>query len=373
MTNIYTYNRVTDHFDIDNECNTLCVCSFNGKLYTGTNSAYQTGCYPRVYESSDNGLSWDLVKTFSTFEGGFIPTMAEFDGKLFVAIETIGTNTGVVYKYDGSIWTEAASAYLGGALYNPYGLNSMTVYDGRLYVATAGSDEVPAGTWSLCYSSADGSTWTVEKRESDGFSWNACGLKVYDGDLYLLTADGGGDMGPAIYKKSGGTWDSGHFFAIDTYPNNMAVFGGMLFYFSTGDFDPLSESNPAHIYIYDGSTWSLVNLDYLTGYGEMLFTTPEYLCHTCTEGYWSGSEEEGWEWIQNNSLHFSTDGVNWSASEIYGVAPSNVIAINTSLTVGNRTFLGMNGEGGVLAEVMYMELPSPPAGPTGNILFGLGL
>ncbi len=105
----------------------------------------------------------------------------------------------------------------------PWGL---CVYDGKLYVACGGSNDVYV---------FDGSTW-IKSGDVGTYPWGLC---VYDGKLYVSCA-----VSNDVYVYDGANWvKSGD---VGTWPDGLCVYDGKLYVACGGSDD---------VYVFDGSTW----------------------------------------------------------------------------------------------------------------------
>ncbi len=202
-----------------------------------------------IFEVSGNGSSWSKSGDVGSNPYG----LAVYDGKLYVA--NYGSDD--VYVYDGSSWSKSGDVGDG-----PSGL---AVYDGKLYVANYGSDDVyvydgtswsksgDVGSGPLGLAVYDGKLYVANSDSNDvyvfnGTSWNKSGdvgngpygLAVYDGKLYVANY-----ISDDVYVFNGTSWSTTG--SVGDNPNGMAVYEGKLY---------VANSDSDDVYVYDGSSWS---------------------------------------------------------------------------------------------------------------------
>ena len=191
---------------------------YDNRLYAGT----MLDNPPKLYYcngSAENPADWHIDTGFSTilnFSGAFgsIDSFAVYNGKMHVA----SGNT--VYCFDGTSWSVALSYEYA------YAFLDMQVYDGKLYLATRDLNRIPLYMGGTGFSGTlieyDGENWTTIL----GHDYWAYSLEVYDGKLYVGTAN-------RIYTYDGTAWDvsfhaeNGAFYAISMVTYDDKIYVGM--------------------------------------------------------------------------------------------------------------------------------------------------
>ncbi len=211
--------------------------------------------------SAPASASWIVSYDSPATEFG-INSLAVYNGKLYAGA------TYTIYVYDGNSWS--TSYFIGTAA----GINAMEVYNGKLYAGTAYSGNI------YVY---DGTSWNLSYSTPGGANINA--LTVHNSKLYA----GSGPYGHAYTYMFNGTvwttWPSGNIGSLASYngklysltnddakiwysicdglsctwltydaPGNtgrLAVYNNKL-YAGTGTGD----SNSAIMYVYDGNLWN---------------------------------------------------------------------------------------------------------------------
>jgi hypothetical protein len=179
---LYYYNGASFRliFEVPAYVKTLGV--YNNTLYAGTFLDRP----PKLYYCDgavENPSNWHMDTGFSeilNFSGPFgcIDSFAEYDGKLYL------TSGGAVFCYDETGWS-TVKTYV-----DVYGFSSMTVYNGKLYLATRDQ-----GWRKPMY--LGGSGFSGRVIEFDGENWTTIldhdywiySLQTYDNKLYAGTAN----------------------------------------------------------------------------------------------------------------------------------------------------------------------------------------
>lgn len=152
------------------------MASYNGKLFlaykgSGTDNIYTTISY-------DNGQSWSQEYRIASHRSKRSPTLSVFNGKLYVAFTGVSSKQiYVASSTNGTSWSSATN--LGSKSSNPPFLAS---HKGRIYVAYKGSS-----TNNLYIrSSSNGTSWNSEY-EIGSYCRSDRGpaLASYAGDLFL--------------------------------------------------------------------------------------------------------------------------------------------------------------------------------------------
>ena len=180
------------------------LVEFNGYLYAGTRNDIEGAHVFRKYPSQPwemvvggNGNSYGGANSASGFGSGTgnpvnerIFASAVFNGYLYFGVKHPDTSTSPARLWrsaDGINWYQVGGDGFG----NPdnYGIDSMLVYNNKLYVGTMNPN-----TGAELWSSNDGSTWTLVS--GDGFGNPVVNQKirsmvVHNSSLYLGTGNGG--------------------------------------------------------------------------------------------------------------------------------------------------------------------------------------
>ncbi|MBW1691920.1 MAG: right-handed parallel beta-helix repeat-containing protein, partial [Deltaproteobacteria bacterium] len=225
-----------------------------------------------------------------------VNSMAVYDGKLYVG--TYNPTTGAeVWEYNGSTWTNITETPPWSS--SNYAADSMAEYNSALYVATAND----SGSEVWIY----GSSWAPVATD-----WNSSNVRVYtmaeyDGKLYMGTANSG--TGAEVWNYDGANWSQE---IIDWASSNYAVrsmaeYGGKL-YVGT------ENSSGAEVWKYNGSTWTNVTetLPWSSS-STAAAGMAEYLGKLYVATYNASTGTEVWEygsgWSQTNTGGFG-DPVN---------------------------------------------------------------
>jgi len=191
---------------------------YNSTLYAGT----FLDDSPRLYYCSGpvgNSSNWYIDSGFAAvlnFSGAFgsIDSMAVYDGKMYVA------SGKTVYCFDGSGWSVALSYEYA------YAFLDMQVCNGKLYLATRDLNRMPLYLGGTGFSGTlieyDGENWTTIL----GHDYWIYSLEVYDDKLYVGTAN-------RICTFNGTDWDvsfysgEGAFYAISMITYDGKIYAGM--------------------------------------------------------------------------------------------------------------------------------------------------
>jgi hypothetical protein len=152
--------------------------AFNGRLYAG-------GASSAVVYSSTDGFTWAAV--LSEPGEGYIGSIAAFNGKVFVGTSPSGK---IDASADGVNWT---STTLGGG----NGVESLAVYNGRLYAGASANHAVSGEI----YSTADGQTWTTSLNA--GVLQIIQAMTAFNGKLYASS-----DNSEIYMTTDGSNWSA---------------------------------------------------------------------------------------------------------------------------------------------------------------------
>jgi parallel beta-helix repeat protein len=145
-------------------------------------------CGGKVYSS--NGTGWSIAKSYDDVYG--FPDMTVYNGKLYLATRDQGWRkplyqggtgfSGRVIEYDGASWTTV--------LDHDYWVYSLEVYDGKLYAGTANKILTYNGTdWETSFNATEGAYYAIS-------------LITYDGKIYAGMGNGYIFADPAPPKAS---------------------------------------------------------------------------------------------------------------------------------------------------------------------------
>ncbi|MBI2008846.1 hypothetical protein HYS84_00355 [Candidatus Saccharibacteria bacterium] len=242
---------------------------YNGSLYVGTDKTNAAEVY-----RYDGGTTWTKVSqaTAGTIASGGtasidgINTMTIYNGSLYVG--TLEASAAEVYRYDGgTTWTKVSQATAGTIASGGTALidrvHGMTVHNGSLYINTQKTNAAEV------YRYDGGTTWTKVSQATAGTiasggtaSINSAHTAaVHNGSLYIGTQKtgaaevyryDGGTTWTKVSQATAGTIASGGTASIDQI-HGMAVHNGSL-YVGT------EKANAAEVYRYDGgTTWTKVS------------------------------------------------------------------------------------------------------------------
>jgi len=221
---------------------------YDNRLHAGT----MLDNPPKLYYcngSAENPADWHIDTGFSTtlnFSGAFgsIDSHAVYNGKKYVA----SGNT--VYCFDGTGWSMALSYEYA------YAFLDMQVYNGKLYLATRDLNRIPLYTGGTGFSGTlieyDGENWTTVL----GHDYWIYSLEVYDGKLYVGTAN-------RIYTYNGTAWDvsfyaeDGAFYAISMIAYDGKIYAGMGNGYIFADPAP-AKANPETIVVPEFSSTAIL-------------------------------------------------------------------------------------------------------------------
>lgn len=331
--------------------------TWNGKLYVGLSSTTTTTALVYEYDGTNavrvggEGLkgSWAI----NSYRG--VPSMTTYKGELYVGLN--GTNSdGEVWKYNGSTWTKVGGDSVNSSWSTAYdSISSMAVIGGELVIG--------GGTNGVGYGSVwrwNGSTWTLAGSAGVGGAWasarNIASMAVYKNELYvgveLLNSPGFG----AVFKWNGGTswtqvggganlngsWTGSNSDAVPT----LAVYDGGL-YAGVAELGTLNSS----AWKYDGTSWTKVGGGGLNGsWQDGTYNRPSSMAIYNGELYMgSGTTTPG------NGDVWRYNGTTWSQSAGDGLnsswAGGTVEVVNTLSVYKGKLYAGTGNSGNVDANV----------------------
>lgn len=182
------------------------LATVNGMLYAGVGSTgnngevwkYESGSWLKIGGGGTNG-SWNNVFRYIT-------SMAVYDGQLVIGGTGSTTASAEVWKWDGSVWSKIGGDGVSSSWNTTTYLevNALSSYQGVLYAGVGGS--VGDGElWRF-----DGAIWTKVGGDGVGSSWDGTThrrvntITAYNGDLYVGTAGSAADGD--IWKYDGTNW-----------------------------------------------------------------------------------------------------------------------------------------------------------------------
>jgi hypothetical protein len=131
------------------ESPTLAV--FNGRLYM----AWRGVGDQNLYWASFDGTSWAPQQRLDTASSSIGPTLAAINGKLWMAWKGYATDSHIYYSsFDGTRWAPQAAVPGVSTSYGP----ALTVYNNRLFMTWKGLGADPHIHWT----SSDGTSWAPQ-------------------------------------------------------------------------------------------------------------------------------------------------------------------------------------------------------------------
>lgn len=308
MVWVYTeVGGVTPPNNNDRSVRPLAV--YNDKLYAGvgtTSGSGGTTYNVRVYESSD-GDNWSLNNEWALANwGGVMQTMLVWDDGtngecLYAGFSKYNIGPSELWRYNGSTWTRVDDNGSFGYL---YAAGLRLLYD----IQDLGTELYAAG-YSLSYnkvawkSTDGGEQWTVDLEVADMHS--GYDLIEFNGALYAVTSNRTSPQKTRIYKKSGGSWDSGTILD-NTSVSSTATFvshGSKLFLVTRS-------STVGKVRVYsteDGNSW--------TDVGDVCDINPNQILAFSSGGFFFiNTTDDG----SDRRLVISTDAQTWPMTEVYG-------------------------------------------------------
>lgn len=319
---ISSWHFTNTGFNITQDVDVASICVYGSKIYAGTNHR-TASYYSKIYESTD-GITWTLNHTFNDKAGNpgddQIISMCVFDGNLYVLRSW--TLQAWLYSYDGGTWSSAINLTT-SMLTSPCQL----ITDGtKLYAC--GTNGLRKNVWSA--TDPEG-VWAVELTTTSNLA-NVQTIVKFGSDLfasgYYITLLNG----IYIYRKTGGSWDSGTQFINSGYVSDGCVFKNKLYFIGN------DKSNPSFIYLYtwDGASWTTTHLSsiYSGTYPSIFVNAGNYL------EFQAPNTTVGGFTIYN--LYHSPDGVDFSSTEPYGTSEytNPPIMVRAHTNFQTRTLLG---------------------------------
>jgi hypothetical protein len=137
-----------------------CMAIYQGNLYAGHSNLAASPAYAKINvfplpggTTVASGASVSLTATGSgAASGNGFVSMAIFQGKLYASFLNFGVES-LVYKFDGTTWTQAFTITLG----TKAPLNLHVDSDGDILYAFGTTSAVATPAW---YTTPDGVTWT---------------------------------------------------------------------------------------------------------------------------------------------------------------------------------------------------------------------
>jgi hypothetical protein len=267
----------------------------------------------------------------------FINSLAVYDGKLYA-----GTCcASAIYVFDGTSWSLSFTAD------NADGhVHGLAVYKGKLYAGTNYYEAFQNRGRIYVY---DGTNWSVSKDYSPANDiHHVFSFATYNGQLYAGTGDYG-----KVLVFDGTTWtDMGVSLAGDLY--NMVVYNGKLY----TAYD--------NVYVYDGTSWLTsqpsLGIVSLAVYNGKLYAgnSPTGIIYVYDGTTWAVSENTDQITIRslavfNNKLYAGTepngllyvyDGTSWTVSHDFAEASISAFSeYNNSLYIGTNPISGISTDG----------------------------
>jgi hypothetical protein len=234
--------------------NSPSLAVFNGKLYMAWKGS---GSDEHMYYNYFDGTNWSPEQQVS---GATVvpatsarPSLAVFNGKLYMAWEGSGSDYHIYYNYfNGTHWT--SQTRVEGGPPSAYDSPSLAVFNGKLYLAWEGTDG------HIYYNYFDGAKWSPQQRVSDGVqpaTNKSPSLAVFNGKLYMAWEGSGSDYHIYYNYFDGTKWTSQQRVSDGVQPSayfspSLAVFNGKLYMAWEGSG---SDHNIYYNY-FDGAKWS---------------------------------------------------------------------------------------------------------------------
>ncbi|MCX5787221.1 MAG: hypothetical protein NTX64_01740, partial [Elusimicrobia bacterium] len=269
-----------------------------------------------VMYSTNAGRNWIDFSTATTMNGGnplpsagTINALTMFNGKLYAA-----TAGGYVYSYDGNIWALTNYNLPVGNGGGPAGnLKGLVTFKNRIFAAGA------SGGLGYVYSSADGYTWMPSSVTAVAFGIRA--LAAYNGKLFA----GDTTNGKVWVSTDGNSWSASQnglaVGAAATGIQSFGIFNGRLF---AGD-----ASGRVWVTV-DAATWNYVNGGSVLGAGASItcLTAYNYKFYAC-------------DGTANGKVYVSTDnGNSWSAANGGAALGPSPTAITTLVPFDGKLYAG---------------------------------
>jgi hypothetical protein len=200
--NSYAISEMNTHFDASSTILTAMGVHQN-KLFVGVGEGLSNaGVTGKIYRDSLNG-SWTLDNTLAAKETPLC--MASFNGSLYIGTQAY-TGNGVLYKRDPlGVYTNAQSTPGGGGG-NGSGWGAMIVFQGNLYAAFYNVNGNFTSSGIMKYT---GSAWsTVNTVVASGANPKQHGVSAYiiNNVMYFLFIDQSSNVASLQYSPDGTTW-----------------------------------------------------------------------------------------------------------------------------------------------------------------------
>jgi hypothetical protein len=194
MKRPYTWSTTPVHIPDIAMSESPSLAVFDGKLYL----AYQ-GCGTHSselwYTTTSDGVHWTTATHIPNIGMSGSPSLAAFDGKLYLAHHGGGSNSELWYTTtsDGVSWPRDIHIPNIGMSASP----SLAVFNGKLYCAHRAGDN--SGLWYT--STSDGVNWPSDVHIPDIAMSGSPALAVCNGSLYAMH-QGGGNNGELWYTTT---------------------------------------------------------------------------------------------------------------------------------------------------------------------------
>jgi sugar lactone lactonase YvrE len=307
---------------------------FNGQLYAGTCTSWESGKGAQVYRTSD-GVTWSAAS-----EPGFgvytdtisaVLDLVVFDGQLYAGAGW-GNIQGQLWRTaDGTTWEPVTTDGFGNGSNDAVG--ALSEFGGLLYAGV--SNPNGAGIWRSV--SGDPGDWTQVAPDEPGTEGvhQVTGFAVYRGALYAAVESSKGEGTVQVWRSTNGSaWDT---VVADGFgdPNNystggFAQYGGYLYLGTQNDVSGAQLWRTA-----DGTAWTKVVGD---GFGEMANLKIEMLFVFAAQLYaGTKNSETGLE------VWRSSDGLDWEQVNLAGFGDSNnwmTLWSNSTAKYNSRLHIG---------------------------------
>jgi hypothetical protein len=304
---------------------------FNGQLYAGTYTSWESGKGAQVYRTSD-GVTWSTAS-----EPGFgvytdtisaVLDLAVFDGQLYAGAGW-GNIQGQLWRTaDGTTWEPVTTDGFGNG--SSYAVSALSEFGGLLYAGV--SNPNGAGIWRSV--SGEPGDWIQVAPDEPGTEdvHQVTGFAVYRGALYAALE---GEATAQVWRSTNGSaWDT---VVADGFgdPNNyfaggFAQYGGYLYLGTQNDVSGAQLWRTA-----DGTAWTKAVGD---GFGETANLKIEML------SVFAGQLYAGTKNIDTGlEVWRSSDGLDWEQVNLAGFGDSNnwmTLWSNSTAEYNSRLHIG---------------------------------
>lgn len=245
------------------------MISYKGALYVGLGGS---GNQATVWKYDGN--SWTQVGgagvsgTWSYGENT-VESMTVFQDKLYIGLGVNSAFTADIWQYDGSAWTQVGgelsntgSTINGSWQTNPRGVDSMTVFNNQLCAGLGGNSRsevwcwAGSGNWVQIGGAGVNSSWSLPSGSS------IYSITSYNGKLYAGVSTTNGHIS-MVWQWDGSTWTQVGGSGINSswadtsysYLKSMTVYNGNLY---VGTSFTGSGSPTGDVWRYDGNSWTQV-------------------------------------------------------------------------------------------------------------------